>query len=178
VDSLENYLLIGAVLVASVGAISDVRKARIPNWLTYSSLVAALVLRSTLMGWPGFKSGALGMLAAGGIFLILFVVGAMGGGDMKLMASIGAWVGSDQVATILLVAAMAGGLLALVQIIFVRRELQTLRNLFELIRFRLISGLQPHPVLNVREPGSDRVPYGLAIALATVYCARNAIWWR
>jgi len=53
-----------------------------------------------------------------------------------------------------------------------------LRNLFELIRFRLISGLQPHPVLNVREPGSDRVPYGLAIALATLYCARNAIWWR
>ena len=175
---MENYFLIGAVLVASVAAFSDVRKARIPNWLTYSSLATALVLRAAVLGWAGFKSGALGMLAAGGIFLILFFMGAMGGGDMKLMASTGAWVGSDHVVTILLVAAMAGGVLALVQIVFGGRGWQTLRNLFELIRFRLISGLQPHPVLNVREAGSDRVPYGLAIALATLYCARNAIWWR
>ena len=177
-ESLDKYFLIGAVVVASIGAISDVRKARIPNWLTYSSLITALVLRAGLMGWSGFKSGALGMLAAGGIFLILFVLGAMGGGDMKLMAAIGAWVGSAYVVTILLVAAMAGGVLALVQIIFGRRGWQTLRNLLELLRFRLTSGLQPHPVLNVREAGSDRVPYGLAIALATVYCARYAIWWR
>jgi len=175
---LENYFLIGAVLVASIGAVSDVRSARIPNLLTYSSLGAALMLRLAVLGWTGFKSGGFGMLAAGGIFLVLFVMGAMGGGDMKLMASIGAWVGSEHVVTILLVAALAGGALALVQIIFGRRGRQTLWNLLELIRFRLTSGLQPHPVLNVREPGSERVPYGLAIAMATVYCARNAIWWR
>jgi prepilin peptidase CpaA len=175
---LENYFLIGAVLVASLGGVSDLRSARIPNWLTYSGLVAALVLRSAVLGWAGFKSGALGLLVAGGFFFILFVMGAMGGGDMKLMASVGAWVGSEQVVTILLAAAFAGGFLAVVYIVFGRRGRQTLWNLLELIRFRLTSGLQPHPLLNVRESGSQRVPYGLAIAMATLYCAGNAIWWR
>jgi prepilin peptidase CpaA len=178
VDSLNNYFLIGAVLVASVGAASDIRSARIPNWLTYTSLAAALVLRSAALGWAGLKSGAVGILVAGGIFLVLFMMGAMGGGDLKLMASVGAWVGSDNVISVLLAAAFAGGFLAVVQIVFGRQRRQTLWNLLELIRFRLTSGLQPHPLLNVREPGSERVPYGLAIAMATVYCAGNAIWWR
>ena len=175
---LEKYFLIGAVLVASAGAVSDARSARIPNWLTYSGLAAALVLRFAVLGWVGLKSGAAGILVAGGLFFILFILGAMGGGDMKLMAAVGAWVGSAQVVAILLTAAFAGGFLAVVYIIFGRRGRQTLWNLVELIRFWLTSGLQPHPALNVRESGSQRVPFGVAIAMATLYCAGNAIWWR
>ncbi len=175
---LEKYFLIGAVLVASAGAVSDARSARIPNWLTYSGLSAALLLRFAVLGWGGLKSGVAGMLAAGGLFLILFVMGAMGGGDMKLMATVGAWVGSAQVVTIVLVAALAGGFLAVLYIIFGRRGRQTLWNLVELIRFWLTSGFQPHPELNVRESGSQRVPFGVAIAMAALYCAGNAIWWR
>jgi prepilin peptidase CpaA len=177
-NMLENYFLIGAVFVASAGAVSDARSARIPNWLTYSGLVAALVLRFAVLGWVGLEIGAVGMLVAGGSFLILLVMGAMGGGDMKLMAAVGAWVGSAQVVAILLTAALAGGVLAVVYIIFGKGIRRTLWNLMELIRFRLTSGLQPHPVLNVRESGSQRVPFGVAIAMATVYCAGNAIWWR
>jgi prepilin peptidase CpaA len=178
VTMFENYFLIGAVLVASAGAVSDARSARIPNWLTYGGLAAALVLRVTVLGWVGLKSGAVGLLVAGGLFFVLLVMGAMGGGDMKLMASVGAWVGNEQVVTVLLVAAFAGGFLAVVYIIFGRRGRQTFWNLVELIRFWLTSGLQPHPALNVRESGSQRVPFGVAIAMATLYCAGNAIWWR
>jgi prepilin peptidase CpaA len=178
VHMLENYFLIGAVLVASAGAVSDARSARIPNWLTYSGLSAALVLRFAVLGWVGLKSGTVGALVAGGLFFALFVMGAMGGGDMKLMAAVGAWVGSQQVVTILLAAAFAGGFLAIVYIVFGRRGQQTLWNLWELIRFWIASGLQPHPALNVRESGSQRVPFGIAIAMATLYCAGNAIWWR
>ena len=175
---LENYFLIGAALVASLGGVSDLRSARIPNWLTYSALSAALLLRFAVLGWAGLKSGAAGMLAAGGLFLILFVMGAMGGGDMKLMAAVGAWAGSAHVVAILLTAALAGGLLAVVYIIFGGGIRRTFWNLLDLIRFRLTSGLQPHPVLNVREACSQRVPFGLAIAMATLYCAGNAFWWR
>jgi prepilin peptidase CpaA len=175
---LEKYFLIAAVLVASTGAVCDVRSARIPNWLTYTSLAAALVLRFAVSGWAGLKGGLVGVLVAGGIFLILFLVGAMGGGDFKLMASVGAWVGSGHVVTVLLASAFAGGFLALVHVAFGRQGRQTLWNLLELIRFRLTSGLQPHPRLNVRESSAERVPYGVAIAMATLYCAGNAIWWR
>ena len=175
---LENHFLIGAVLVASLGGASDLRSARIPNWLTYSGLLVALLLRIGVLGWSGFKSGVVGLLVAGVLFLILFVIGAMGGGDVKLMASVGAWAGSQQVLPVLLAAALAGGALAVVYMLFGRGIRQTLWNILDLVQFRLTSGLHPHPWLNVREAGALRVPFGVAIAMGTMFCAGNALWWR
>jgi prepilin peptidase CpaA len=175
---LEKYFMICAVLVALGGAVSDIRSARIPNRLTYSALLTALSLRFALLGLSGLKSGAVGMLVAGGLFCVLFVLGAMGGGDMKLMAAVGAWVGSTQVMTLILAAALAGGVLAIGRIIFTKRVGQTLRNIMRLICYRLTSGLQPHPELNVQSLGSQRVPFGVAIAVGALSCAGNAIWWR
>ena len=170
--------MICAVLVALGGAVSDIRSARIPNRLTYSALLAALSLRFALLGLSGLKSAAVGMLVAGGLFCVLFVLGAMGGGDMKLMAAVGAWVGSTQVMTLILAAALAGGVLAIGRIIFTKMVGQTLRNIMRLICYRLTSGLQPHPELNVQSLGSQRVPFGVAIAVGALSCAGNAIWWR
>jgi prepilin peptidase CpaA len=175
---LEKYFMICAVLVALGGAVSDIRSARIPNRLTYSALLAALSLRVALLGLSGLKSGAVGMFVAGGLFCVLFALGAMGGGDMKLMAAVGAWVGSTQVMTLILAAALAGGVLAIGRIIFTKRVGQTLRNIMRLICYRLTSGLQPHPELNVQSLGSQRVPFGVAIAVGALSCAGNAIWWR
>jgi len=175
---VEKYFLVGAVLVALVGAIIDIRSARIPNQLTYTALLAALPLRTALLGLPGLKSGTIGMLVAGGLFLLLYSLGAMGGGDMKLMAAVGAWVGSAQVMTLILAAALAGGVLAIGRIIFRNMVGQTLRNIMQLIYYRLTSGLQPHPELNVQSSGSQRVPYGVAIAAGALFCAGHAIWRR
>lgn len=175
---MEKYFLIGAVLVALAGAVTDVRSSRMPNKLTYSALLVALSLRFGVLGWSGLQSGAVGTLAAGGLFLVLFVLGAMGGGDMKLMAAVGAWVGSTQVGTLILAAALAGGVLALIRIISRHRVGETLRNIPGLIYYRLTSGLQPHPELNVQSSGSQRVPFGVAIAAGALFCASNAIWWR
>lgn len=175
---MEKYFLMGAVLVAFAGAVGDIRSARIPNKLTYAAVLAALSLRSTLLGLSGLEAGAIGMLIAGGLFLVLFVLGAMGGGDMKLMAAVGAWVGSTQVATLILGAAIAGGVLALGRILFRKMLGETLRNTMRLIYYRFTSGLQPHPELNVQSPSSQRIPFGVAIAVGALSCAGNAIWWR
>jgi len=175
---VEKYFLLGAVLVALVGAVSDIRSARIPNRLTYIALLAALPLRTALLGLAGLKSGAIGILVAGGLFLLLFVIGAMGGGDMKLMAAVGAWVGSTQVLKLILVSALAGGVLAIGSIIFRNVVGETIRNTMRLVYYRLTSGLQPHPELNVQSVSSQRVPYGVAIAVGVLSCASNAIWWR
>ena len=175
---MERYFLVGAVLVALVGAVTDIRSARIPNRLTYTALLAALPLRTALLGLAGLKSGIIGMLVAGGLFLLLYTLGAMGGGDMKLMAAVGAWVGGTQVMTLILAAALAGGVLAIGRIISRNMVGQTLRNTMQLIYYRLTSGLQPHPELNVKSSGSQRVPYGVAIAVGALFCAAHAIWRR
>ena len=175
---MEKYFLMGGALVALVGAGTDLRSARIPNRLTYNALVAGLGLRAAVLGFPGLKSGAAGILVAGSLFLLLFVLGAMGGGDVKLMTAVAAWVGSSHVVTLLLAAALAGGVLALGRTIFRNMLGETFRNIIGLVFFRLNSGMQPHPELNVQSPGSQRIPFGVAIALGAISCAGNAIWWR
>jgi len=175
---VDKYLLICALVIAVVGAAHDVRDARIPNWLTYRGLIAAFAVRVVLLGWPGLRSGFVGMLVAGGVFYLLFLLGGMGGGDVKLMAVVAAWGGGSQAVPILITAAIAGGILAVAYMTAGKRVRQTLLNTLELIRHHMLSGLRPHARLNVRQPSTTRVPYGVAIAMATLYCAGNAFWRR
>jgi len=102
----------------------------------------------------------------------------MGGGDVKLVAAVGAWAGTAQVGNILLASGLAGGILAASYVLFDGQVRQTLLNTGELVRHHLASGFQPHPVLNVREQGTIRVPYGLAVAIGTLCCVGSAFWWR
>ncbi len=174
---MERYLLIGAVVCALAGGINDVRGARIPNWLTYGSLLAGLAVRSA-WGWAGLKSGLIGLLAAGGIFYVLFLLGGMGGGDVKLMAAVGSWAGGTQTVVVLIASAIAGGILAVGYMVFHRRVRMTLLNVLELGRHHLTSGIQPHPTLNIQEAGALRIPYGLAVAMGTLYCLGNTFFGR
>ena len=139
-----------ALAVAVVGAVKDVRGARIPNWLTYSGLGSALAVRGVMLGWVGLKGGLTGLLLAGGIFYFLFLLGGMGGGDVKLMAAVGAWAGVRQVETILIGSAIAGGIIAVWYVLAYRQLGQALLNTLALAQHHLTSGLRPHPYLNVR----------------------------
>jgi len=156
----------------------DVRGRRIPNGLTYSGLITALVVRTGLAGWTGLKGGLLGLLLAGGIFYLFFLLGGMGGGDVKLVAAVGAWAGTAQIGSILIVSAIAGGILAVGYMVVFRQMRQTLLNTVELVRNHMTSGLQPHPVINVQQSNTLRLPYGLAVAMGTLFCFGNVFLWR
>lgn len=178
VQPVERYFLIYALAIAVVGAVNDVRGARIPNWLTYSGLVSALLVRSIVLGWAGLKGGLVGLLIAGGIFFFLFLLGGMGGGDVKLMAAVGAWVGSHQAMSLLAGSAVAGGILAVWYVLAYKHWRQTVLNAMALAQHHLTSGFRPHPVLNIRESSTLRIPYGLAVAVGTFYCVGKVFWWR
>lgn len=175
---MERYLLICALAIAVAGAVNDVRGARIPNWLTYSGLGSALLVRCALFGWAGLKGGFTGLFLAGGIFYFLFLLGGMGGGDVKLMAAVGAWAGTRPALSILAGSAIAGGILAVWYVLAYKQLGQTLLNTAALAQHHLSSGLRPHPELNIRGSSGMRIPYGLAVAVGTFYCVGHAFWWR
>ncbi len=158
-----------------VAAFHDARSRRIPNQLTLTAIAAGFGARAAFGGWLGLESALWGALLAGGIFFLFFVVGGMGGGDVKLMAAIGAWVGVGQVTPILLAAALAGGVLAIIYMVADGSVLRTLRNTVVLAQHHLASGFHPHPELNIQESGTTRVPFGVAIAAGTVFCAASAL---
>jgi prepilin peptidase CpaA len=83
-----------AVGLAAAAAITDWRTGRIPNWLTLPPLMAAPVAYLLLAGMQGFLFSLLGALACGAVPYLLFRRRAMGGGDVKLLAAIGALVGT------------------------------------------------------------------------------------
>ena len=113
----------------------------------------------------GLAAGLLG----GGVFFLFFLVRGMGAGDVKLMTAIGIWAGLQRLVVIMVVTALAGGILALGYMVVRKRGLGTLRNLGALLRFHVVAGLAPHPEINLENPQAIRVPYALAIAAGTFY---------
>jgi prepilin peptidase CpaA len=171
---VDRYLLICASAFAAIGAFHDVRSRRIPNRLTLGAIAAGLAVRGAFGGWWGLASAATGAAIAGGFFFLFFLAGGMGGGDVKLTAAVGAWVGTGQVIPVLIAAAIAGGILAIFSIVVNRNIGRTLRNTVALLRHHLTFGLRPHSQINIQESNSARVPFGIAIALGTLFCAGSA----
>ena len=86
-------ILLSALVI--VAAIWDIRTRRIPNWLTLSGVILSVGLNmflfdKTLDGiWFSLKGFGLAL----GVYLVLYILRAMGAGDVKLMAAVGAAVG-------------------------------------------------------------------------------------
>lgn len=162
-----QILLAATVLIA---AGTDIRKREIPNWLTFGAILAGLVAHPALSGWAGLKLSVVGFLVAALIFLPLFALRFLGGGDVKLMGAIGALAGTDGLLVVFLLDALLAGLAAIVLIVVRGRVRQTLRNIATGLR-SITKGRAPHEDNPEMEAGSERslgMPRGVTIALATL----------
>jgi len=87
-------MLIACVVVFTLtAAVIDVRTRRLPNWLTVSAFVAALVFHTVTGGLVGLGGSLAGFAVGFSILLVLWLIGGGGGGDVKLMGAVGAWMG-------------------------------------------------------------------------------------
>jgi prepilin peptidase CpaA len=159
-----------SLLVASCAGVLDWRSRRIPNWLTVPGLLAGLVVHWLTQGWRGGLFSLEGAGLALGLLLPLVLLQGLGGGDWKLMGALGAWLGPEQVMLVLLAAIFLSGLLAVVEMIRRKRVRETLGNLWELVRGFFIYGLHPHPEINLENPAAMSLPFGVAVAAATLLC--------
>lgn len=150
-----------AVLVA-VAAVYDVRERRIPNWLCLAGFAAAFAVN---LGWDLARGAGLAL----SVYLALFLIRAMGGGDLKLMVAAGALAGPSRWLLIFCLASILGGVVALAMIAMRRRLPGTLENI-AVILGRLARGRAPHegrPDLDVRTGAGLRLPHGVPIAVGT-----------
>jgi prepilin peptidase CpaA len=101
-----------AILVGVAAMIDDLARRQIANWIPAVALVAGLGWQIGQSGWHGILY-ALGGTAAGfAAFLIFYLLGGMGGGDVKLMAGFGALLGAGRLVEAALWAAGVGGVIA------------------------------------------------------------------
>jgi len=80
-------------LVLTVAVITDLRCSRIPNWLTFPAMLAGITAHSWSSGVEGAVFATVGLTVGLGVFLVLYLTGSVGGGDVKLLAAVGTLVG-------------------------------------------------------------------------------------
>jgi len=112
----------------AIAAVIDARERRIPNWLTFGLLLGGLGRALASGGAEGLGHASLGMLVGGAVPLVLYAISALGGGDVKLLAAIGAWVGSGPAIEIFMVESLLGMVIVLVQAASQRRTGALFRN--------------------------------------------------
>ncbi len=107
-----------AILVGLAAIVDDLRRRHIANWIPAAALAGGFGWQIGQSGWMG-SLYALGGAAAGfSVFLIFYLLGGMGGGDVKLMAGFGALLGWSGIFWAALWTAAVGGVLALTAIAF------------------------------------------------------------
>jgi prepilin peptidase CpaA len=168
--SQQTVSLAGALVCAAVSAVPDVRRRRIPNRITGPAILIGLLLHALNGGWAGLGSSALAGLIAGAVFLVLWIAGGLGAGDVKLMAALGCFAGLAPLPLLLISVLMAAAIFALGVSVAHGRLRQTLHNVFELLAHHRRAGLTPHPELNLKNTQTLRLPFALPAA-AGCLCA-------
>lgn len=168
------------LLLLSAAAWHDIRNRRIPNALVFPGAIAGVLSNALLsqeMGGLGTLDSLTGLGAGFLLLLPLYLLRAMGGGDVKLMAMTGAFLGVRAVMGAFLYILLAGGLLALA-LAWRQGRLRMLLHKLKMALCTFNSPTATAPLLMTGDlPESttkfDKLPYGVAIAAGTAaYLAR------
>lgn len=127
----------GCFLMLCAAFITDVRTMKIPNYITISGIVVGLGYHGVMWGWSGIVFALKGAGIGFVLMFVMHIVGAVGGGDVKLFAGIGAWMGVWLTLTILMYSILAAGCLGILVLIWRQEMLRRMRTLL----FGIFGGL-------------------------------------
>lgn len=167
--AMTTALLFKAGLLAPIAMIVtyfDVIHRRIPNPIVVVTLATGLALNFYLSGWSGLIGAAGGCAAAFTLMLGLHFFGALGPGDVKLFAAIGAMIGLDLVLKTFVVVVLTGGVLAVISMIR-WRSLGDGMHRVGLILAGLLPGWK-YQRLQVPADKRKTIPYGVAIMFGSL----------
>lgn len=163
------FFLYGILLVAVlVSAVTDLRNRRIPNLVTYPTVILALLIYGLYAGLHGLLFSLKGLGLGFGLLLIPYLLGGMGAGDVKLMAAVGAVLGVHHTFVVFLIIAVIGGVTALAMLAARRELLVTFRRIAT--SFQVFCSGAGIAALKVDRTKLQRegIPYGAVIACGTV----------
>lgn len=161
---LTQGLLAATLLIA---VITDLRSHRIYNWLTFPAMAIGLLLHTFSAGLPGLLF-ALGGLGVACLALVLFILGAMGAGDVKLLGAVGALMGAHFTLWTLLWTAILGGVLGVVYALRRGALKHTVHNAIVGGHVCAVLGTSENLRGMAQTSKAGRMPYAPAIALGVL----------
>ena len=149
------------VVLCLAAAATDVRSYRIPNAIPIA-VALLLLVRLAVVGswhdvWLALMVGSIALTIGFGLFML----GWLGGGDVKLIAALSLWAGPERVYEFVYVIALSGGVMAL-------------GLLVSLTFLRLSAKLKGQRGRQISIRGRH-LPYGVAIAAGAVYLALDTL---
>jgi prepilin peptidase CpaA len=157
----------------TVAAVIDYRTYKIPNWLTVSGMAVGLICNAAVASSTSY-SGLLwafgGLMLGFFMFLPLYVFRAMGAGDVKLMAMVGAFLGLPDTFYAVITIFIVGGIAALGFALFNKalgRMLVNVKNVVHSLMFSAVVGIRPNAQIEANT-SVGKLPYGVSISVGAI----------
>ena len=163
-ETLVNIILL--LPLAIIIAYYDVRYRRIPNAFVLATLAAGVAINAMFSGLPGIAASFTGCALGFVLMFMLHVFGAMGAGDVKLFAAIGAVTGAGLVIPTFIVVILTGGVLAVVSMIRAGMVMTTMHRVLQIF-VGMLPGWQM-PKFAVPTDRKHTIPYGVAITMGSI----------
>ena len=159
---MEAHQLV-ALAVGATACVTDVRSRRIPNVLTFGAAAAGVLFHALAPTGSGGLTAVEGWLVGAAMFVVPFALGGLGGGDLKLLAAIGAWLGPAGAMWTGLYTGIAGGVMALVVSAYHGYLRQALSNVWFILQHWRVMGVQPLSGFTLDTARGPRLAYALPI---------------
>lgn len=160
--------LVTAVLV--LAAVIDGIKLKVPNWVTFPLIIGGWVYFGITGGWSGLGYSLLGTGVGLALLLPLYAIGGMGAGDVKLLAGVGAWMGSTTTFYAFCLSTVVGAVIAVGMVLY-RRSWQKHRDNFMMIVQEVVTVRNPTELSTIaaeRKSSMLLLPYGIPIAIGSI----------
>jgi len=157
-----------AVLLLSLAVaclVTDLWKGRIYNAVTYPAIVVGFAAQIALHGAAGFWTALAGFAVGFFPAFLLFALGGLGGGDVKLLAAVGAIAGAVPATETLLLSFFFGAFIGLAQLAWKGRLFSTLWRMLRVLAGFLVPGV-PREKLVPEGEKLTLMRFGTAMCLA------------
>ena len=156
-----------AILFVSACIVSDVRTLRIPNALTGPAILIGLALNTACFGPSGALASLAGLGLAIALMLTPFALGGIGGGDVKMMGAVGAFLGPALIMKSLLLGFILGGAFAIAHLIRISRLREKLAITWLMFHNAVVSR-SLEPLQAPRDsPNAVALPYSVPLGIGT-----------
>ena len=168
------------MVVVATATVTDLRSKRIPNWLVLPFLGLGLLIApfrpdavfcpagaTGIFHWQGLVQSLEGLGLGLLVFGVMFVMGGMGAGDVKLVAAVGAWIGAKQLFVAMVLTGLAGGVMILCWAVYAGFMKDLLVGTVDLVLSWLGRSERPEEDRTIGNPLKRKIPYAPAIAVGT-----------
>jgi prepilin peptidase CpaA len=172
----ENGVFWFVSLFCVVAAYIDGTQLKVPNAITFPMIIAGWLYSSVASGMAGdgWYMGLLWSIGGTAVGLAclypFYAIGGMGGGDVKMLAAVGAWVHSSITISAFFLSAFIGGLMAVLMIVFSKSATKHYYQFFGILN-EIVAVKDPEKLSEMaaaRKHTMHLLPYGIPIAIGTI----------